>query len=93
MIQIYDPQSGGSIVIPYSDSIPAVSGYFMLYSTSNTRYRYDGVLASGTLTIEISELTSLPAGRYLVLGHLVNTTDELYFTAPEDLEIVYVPPE
>lgn len=94
MIQLFDLENGGTISFSYDTSIPAISGYMTIYGRNKTYFHfYDGVLSSGILVFENTELVILPPGVYLAIPRIVDANGELYFLPPVDLEIVSIPPE
>lgn len=91
MIQLYDPQSGGSFSFSYDTSIPAVSGFATVYGSRKVIYHFSGTLSSGSVIFYNIDFVEIPTGVYLVIPRVIDTNEEIYFLPPEDLEVINVP--
>lgn len=88
-IQVFDSETGGKVSFPYSDTIPAVSGY-AFFVRRGTQYQLDGYLASGYLHILKEHICALPVSFYTVLPQVTDADNKVYFLDEVDLEVFLV---
>lgn len=91
MIQVFSQESGGFIIAPIDETIPATSGYSFFYGKQHHHYRLDGILASGHLYISKSGIGQFIPGEYLMLPQVVDVNDKIYFLTPQDIDVIFIP--
>lgn len=92
MIQVFTGETGGEISFSYDSTISASSGIVTLYGRRKQIYVLSGTLSSGLLFISKANVNQLPPGDYVVFAKIIDTNSLVYYLAPEDIEVVYIPP-
>lgn len=82
----WQTETGGYIATPYASTIPATSGY-AFFVGRGVQYRLDGFLASGSVYISRSGISSLPPGKYEMLPQVIDASNRIYFLTTADVEV------
>lgn len=91
MQTVFQGETGGHVEFPVTVAT-ALSGYIDLLDTRRSAYRLDGEVASGMLRVPRHAIHQLPLpGDYTVLPQVMDADGLVYFLAPAELRLEYVP--